>query len=271
MIYEIGSREIYGSCLRRGASGAMFACTIMIQFVLSLIPLAAIDGSSAARPAILAVIMGSREKPVFCGAMYVLGTFVVYMIIGLLFVLGLGAWFEKMAEGAGGGAIDRIVNPEEIDYYISFVIGVLLLFGAWKISRPSKEKGPKKESKGFTPGRAFVLGAASNAIVGPGILPSFAAYNQMMKSSFSAPEVFVLLVVYNFMVVSLLVFLVWLRAVNEERAERVFAGIARFFSTWGKRVVVFLFCVLGLVMIADSAGFFMGHPLIPTGSPKNGA
>jgi cytochrome c biogenesis protein CcdA len=240
----------------------------VIAFFLSLIPLAAIDGSSAARPAILALILGSKNRPVLSGAMYVAGTFAVYMALSLAFVLGLGAAFEKMASSAGGGALDRLRNPENIDYTISLIIGLLLLLAAWHFSKPPQPK-PDKTSKGFTPRGAFILGAASNAIVGPGILPSFAAWNQIMKSPYSAATCLVLLIIYNFLVVSPLVFLVVLRATNKEKADRVFAAISRFFAVWGRRTLVFLFALLGIVMIADAIGFYLGHPLLPTGSESN--
>ncbi len=237
----------------------------MIGFILSLVPLAAIDASSAARPAMLALLLGAKNRPIMCGAMYVAGTYAAYMILGLIFVLGFGRVFEEMASSAGGGALHRIANPESIDYTISLIIGVLLLFAAWRLTRPPQEKKDKKPSKGFSPAGAFGLGAATNLIVGPGILPTFAAWNQVMKSSFSAPACFIILVIYNLMVVSVLIFLVVLRVVSQERADRAFAGIARFFSTWGRRIAVALFLILGLIMVVDAIGFYMGHPLLPTG------
>jgi hypothetical protein len=48
-----------------------------------------------------------------------------------------------------------------------------------------------------------------------------------------------------------------------------FAAIRRFFSVWGRRILVFLFALLGTVVIADAIGFYLGHPLLPTGSESN--
>ncbi len=242
----------------------------MIGFLLSLLPFAIADGASATRLAILALLLGSKEKPVRCGAMYLAGTYLVYTIYGMLFVLGLATVFEKFASGAGGDVADRIINPHSIDYVISFVIGILFLFGTWHFSKPPKPKKEKEDEKGVTPRGSFVLGAVTNAIVGPGILPSFAAYTQIMKSPFSTVTCLVILFTYNFLVISPLVFLFFLRIVNEDRADRVFASIASFLSTWGRRFVFVLFLLLGLVMIADSVGFFFGYPLIPTGDGGSG-
>ncbi|MEM7145592.1 MAG: hypothetical protein AAF591_10680 [Verrucomicrobiota bacterium] len=44
------------------------------------------------------------------------------------------------------------------------------------------------------------------------------------------------------------------------------ASISQFSSNWGRRILVLLFTNLGLIMIADAIGFYLGTLLIPTGS-----
>ena len=38
----------------------------------------------------------------------------------------------------------------------------------------------------------------------------------------------------------------------------------RFFSAWGPRVIVGILVVLGIVLVMDGIGWFLGKPLLPT-------
>lgn len=42
-----------------------------------------------------------------------------------------------------------------------------------------------------------------------------------------------------------------------------------FFQNWGRRLVIGLFVVLGVVLVADAVGWFLGVPLIPINGPES--
>jgi len=238
----------------------------VIGFLLSLIPLALIDAASALRIAVLGGMLALERSPVLCGTMYVLGLFSVYLVIGLLFLLGLGGIIEKFGADAAGAALSRLMSPQRIDYYISILIGVCLLLFARNVSRSKAEKPQGATPKeAVTPLKAFLIGFGTNAIINPGMLPSFAAFDQIMKSDLSKLGAILTLVYYIGVFVLPLVVLVWLRKFNQRKSERVFSAITSFFTTRGKPMIAFLFGLLGIVMIFDGIGFVVfGITLIPT-------
>jgi len=87
----------------------------------------------------------------------------------------------------------------------------------------------------------------------------------ILKEDLSASESIVALTYYNVVFVSSGVILVVIHAVMGEQANRVFAAVNRFIALWGKRVIITLMVLLGLVMLADGVGWLLGRPLIPVG------
>lgn len=243
----------------------------MFAFLLSLIPAAAVEITSIGRLGILGVFLASRERPIAKGIAFLIGTFVCYMALGILFSVGLGQVLQK----AGGAFADRLINPENIDYLISLVIGLLLVGVAVRMIRkktpllaeekPGQLEMESESKRGLV--APFLTGIGSNAIANPALLVSFAAFGQILKAEFSIPVTLLVLAYYNLLVISPLIFFTWLTAVNRERADRMFASIRGGAGKWGRRLIPALCLLIGLVMIADSIGFFLGHPLLPTG-PK---
>jgi hypothetical protein len=41
------------------------------------------------------------------------------------------------------------------------------------------------------------------------------------------------------------------------------AALKAFFDTWGQRVIAALLTTLGIVLLVDGVGWFLGYPLIP--------
>ena len=63
--------------------------------------------------------------------------------------------------------------------------------------------------------------------------------------------------------ISPLALLVLIRACAGTRADGLFDWVNRLFTVWGKAILIVLMIILGLVMVADGVGWFIGHPLIP--------
>jgi len=245
----------------------------VFAFLLSLLPMAAIEITSFGRLGILAAFLASKERPIGKGLAFVVGTFLCYMLLGVLIAVGLGQVFKR----AGGGLADRLFNPQTIDYVISLPIGLLLVAAAVRMFlKPSPGAGVPDTVGTASVSKSglvvpFITGIWSNAVAGPALLVSFAAFGQILKAEFSIPVTLLVLAYYNLLVVSPLIFFTWLTAMNRQRAERIFGSIRRGGRKLGRWLVPALCLLIGLVMIADSVGFFMGHPLLPTGSKGSDA
>lgn len=239
----------------------------MTAFFLALIPLAALELTCWPRAALLTLFLGQRDRPVAGGIAFVAGTFAAYVGLGLLIVFGLGSVLERVSDAV----IDRIGNPEGIDYLVTFLLGLGLLVFSIRtfLKKPSTEAAEAEappEEKGGSLFKAFGTGVGSNLIVGPNTIGSFAAFTQIMKAEFNPAATLVMVLLYSLLVVLPLVLLVWVSAVNRERAEKAFEAMRAFFGRSGKRLLPTLGLITALLLLADSIGFFLGHPLFPTGS-----
>ena len=244
----------------------------VIATLVSLLPLVVVEATAIARIGVLGLLLSARGRPVARGLALVAGTFVCYMMLGLLFVFGLGQAVEKAGKSFG----DRIENPESIDYVISLVLGVILIYAALRLNRRKATKSKalavesdvagESASKGGI-GKTFLVGFSMNLVVGPNTLCSFAAYNQILKADFDGLTTLFFIVGYNLVIVWPLVLLIQISVRNRDRASRIFDGMRENSAKWGARLGPPILLAIAVVIIADSIGFFLGHPLIPTGTP----
>jgi Sap-like sulfolipid-1-addressing protein len=234
----------------------------MLDLLAVLTPIALVDSLSMMPFAIvvLAVLLSGRQ-PYLTSFSFMAGTVLSYFAAGLLIAFGLGGLIDRASQFI----THRFWNPEAIDYEVSLVIGLALIFFGYRMAVMRQEKGKQKEvSAEMGPGQAFVLGAGATIAGIWGALPYFAAIDQILKANVSPAESVIALVFYNLMFVSLLLLLILVRVALRQRADRMFEVINQLVAVWGKRVLIAVMVLLGLVMVADSTGYFFGHPLIPT-------
>ena len=63
--------------------------------------------------------------------------------------------------------------------------------------------------------------------------------------------------------------IVALRALLGSRGDRFLQVVSGFFDSWGKRILVALMLLLGLLMVVDAAFHWLrGAPLLPIGWPE---
>ena len=71
------------------------------------------------------------------------------------------------------------------------------------------------------------------------------------------------LIFYNIVYVLPFLVLVLIRILVPNQSESIFGSISLLVKSWGKPAIVIVFIILGLVLIADSIGWFFGYPLLP--------
>jgi cytochrome c biogenesis protein CcdA len=193
---------------------------------------------------------------------FIAGVFVTYAAAGILAVMGLDVVFARL-----NARFTRFLKePDTLDFALQIVIGVVLVVIGQRMAniRRSKERATPPD---VTPWQAFVF-AAGLVVVGlPGALPYFAAVDQMLRADLPAFHTVLAVLFYNLVFVSPLVGIVLARQLMGASADRFLNAINGFMETWGRRVIVIALIVLGLVLVVDGVGWFLGRPLIPVGWP----
>lgn len=232
----------------------------MLELLLVLTPISLIDSTSMMPFAVVVLAMLlSGPKPYLSSMNFVLGTALTYFAGGVLIAVGLGSLIESVS----AALVHWWRNPSTLDYVLSLIVGVGLVFVGYRWAVARQEAKEKDAFSGVTPARAFLLGAGTTIVGLWGALPYFAAIDQILKADVSDWEAMIALAYYNLIFVAAMVLGIILRALLGKRADRLFDGVSRFFSIWGKRILIAVMVSLGLVMMADGVGFFFGHPLIP--------
>ena len=186
----------------------------------------------------------STKQPIVNSGAILLGHTIAYFCAGLILALGL----ERITE--------RLANPHHIDFIIGLVIGLLLLWVAFR-STKKKEKHRNESSGDLTPLKALGLGAIVNFVGIPFALPYFAALDQILKADFTVTEAVLVLVSYNlfyalpFVIVPILVATIGER--SRPLLQRINDALDRF-SSFLMPVLLFL---VGLGLIVDSIVYFV--------------
>ncbi len=235
----------------------------MSGLLITLTPISLVDSLSVVpfSVVVLAVLL-SGPKPYLSSVSFLLGTALSYFAAGVLIAVGLGAVVAQAADAL----VHWFKNPSALDYVLSVIIGfgLVVLGYRWAMAR-RKRAADKPVQTGMDPLQAFTLGAGATIAGLWGALPYFAAIDQILKADTSTWEAVVALAFYNLVFISISAALVIIRACVGSRADPIFEAVDRFFQVWGKRVLIVLMVLLGLVMVADGVGWLLGHPLIPVG------
>ncbi len=184
------------------------------------------------------------ERPFTNSTAVLLGHTATYLIFGI----SLSFAFEAIAE--------RLANPQSIDFSVGLVVGLLLLWVAWRSSRANETKKSEPSVESLTPLKAFGIGAIINLIGLPFALPYFAALDQILKADLPVTDSVLALTGYNlayaapFLVVPALTLLLGdksrpLLARINEKVDRVSAFL----------MPLMLFLV-GAAMVADAVRYF---------------
>ena len=232
----------------------------MIALTFILFAIALVDSTSMIPIGLfpLAAILGGR-KPVIGGLSFISGIFLVYTLSGVLLLLGFDLVFEII-----GPSISRWWNqPNIVELGLQIVVGTLLLVYGLRQYRLPEISASSDSAKPVSPVGAFTLGSSLTVIGIPGAVPYFGAIERILRADLSSMASMGALIFYNFVFVLPFFVLFLLRILTPNQSKSIFGSISLLINRWSKPAIVGGFIILGIVLIADSIGWFLGYPLLP--------
>ncbi len=215
----------------------------MLDTLILLMPILLADIVNPVLFAFLVYAAGT-DRPLGNSMAALLGHTASYLGFGIL----LAVAFDRIKA--------RIDNPQAIDFGIGLLIGVLLLWMAWR-STIADSAAPERQAKGLTPVSAFGTGAIINLIGLPFALPYFAALDQMLKADLAVDETLVMLAGYNlayalpFLMVPLLA---WLMG---ERSRPVLNRINQKVDRASAILMPGMLGLVGALLLVDGLSYFV--------------
>lgn len=220
---------------------------------LSMVPLAVIP---------LTVALGGKRPWTLAGG-FVGGISVAYFLAGIALLLGTDFFFKTF-----GAYLDRLWNqPNAIELTTQILLGLLLMAAALWSRRTRNDRKTPRPAPEPTPGAMFLLGASLVLIGLPGAVPYVAAIEQILRTEPGWVGALSYLAFYNLLFVSPFLLLMGVRYLVPQQSGRFFQMMADFALKAMPRLVVVFFFLLGLVLVADGVGWFLGHPILPVTPP----
>lgn len=189
------------------------------------------------------VYAAGTDRPVINSIAVLLGHTIAYVIFGLALALA----FDII--------MDRLANPEPIDYGLSLLIGILLLWAAWRMRGDKQQQKPAPRVEQLTPIKAFGIGAIINIIGLPFALPYFAALDQILKTNLSVADSALVIIGYNtgyalpFLVVPLLTIALG------ERSRPLLARINEKVDHVSAFLLPIILAFVGIALVADAISY----------------
>ena len=214
----------------------------MFELLPTLLPIFLIDFLNPVLFAMLVFAAGS-QRGIANSAALLMGHTLAYFVAGVAIAYGM----EQIA--------GRLVNPHRIDFVISGIVGLGLL---WMLVQTKRDGAPVADEPEWelTPLKCLGFGAVVNFIGIPFALPYFAAVDQILKADLSLAESVTTLGIYNiayalpYFVVPAMV------AVSGESAKPFLEKINGFLVKASDIIMPWMLGLLGLALLADSAVYF---------------
>lgn len=220
----------------------------MTELLAVIAPFLLIDALNPVLFAMLIYAAGSA-RPIANSSAMLLGHTLAYFVVGLLASVGI----EKLMQ--------RLDNPQPIDFVIEFILGMALLYAALA-SRGGGASEAKNPEGALTPLKCLAYGAVINFIGAPFALPYLAVMSEIMRADLSTSAAVSVLVGYNLAYALPFAMVPGLIAVVGDRAQPVLEKINQFLERGADLLMPWLMLVLALWLLADVAAFVItGGPL----------
>jgi len=215
----------------------------MLELWTVLLPILLTDVVNPVLFAFMVYAVGT-ERPVGNSVAALLGHTASYLSFGI----GLAFAFEAITE--------RLANPQPLDFGLGLVVGVLLLWVAWRVARakPQEETAPQVER--LTLFKAFGMGAIINIVGIPFALPYFAAIDQILKANLSIADSVMMLAGYNLIYALPFLIVPGLALALGEASQPVLARINDKLDRISAWLMPILLALVGLFLIADAVLYF---------------
>jgi len=213
----------------------------MIDLLPTIFPILLVDMLNPVLFAMLVFAAGS-SRPVANSSALLVGHTLAYFIAGIAVSLGI----EQVAQ--------RLANPHPIDFAISGIIGLGLL---WMLVSTKKNGAPTANEPewNLTPAKCLGFGAVVNFIGVPFALPYFAVVDQILKADLSTAESLTTLAIYNSCYALPFVIVPATVAISGESAKPTLEKINGFLGRASDIVMPWMFGLLGIALVADSIAF----------------
>src|SRR5210317_576533 len=156
----------------------------MLELWVILTPILLADVVNPVLFAFMVYAVGT-DRPLSNSISALLGHTAAYLSFGIILALS----FNIIKAG--------LANPKPVDYIISLIVGILLLWVAWRSRSKTADKKDKPQVEELTPLKSFTIGAIINIIGLPFALPYYAALDQILKAELTVTSFVVVLVGYN--------------------------------------------------------------------------
>ena len=184
-----------------------------------------------------------------------LGHTFAYFCAGLILLWG----FERVAL--------LIEQPSAIDFVFSTLVGVFLLWAAYRTAQARGSSGADRTGSESAqppgPARIFATGAVINFIGLPFALPYFAAVDQILKADLDGVGSVAILAAYNLAYAAPFALVPILTALMGERSRAMLQSINGWVERGSAVVMPLLLAAIGALLVADGISFFVrGKALI---------
>lgn len=233
----------------------------MNELLAVLAPIALFNGVVILPGGIIGIIasLGAR-KPILTAIAFIAGQFLPHFVFGLLLAIGVDTAFEQV----NAWLQDTWRDPGILLVLLQLVIGGAMVLFGYRLSRASQQRADNASSTLMTPVRAFSVATGLTITKLPGALLYFAAIDQILQADPHVPGIVTALLFYNIVFLLPLMLIVLAHALFGTLTDPILAAVSRFFKRRGKRLMVFGFLSLGMILVVDAVGWFWGFPLLPT-------
>ena len=215
----------------------------MLELWVILTPILLADVVNPVLFAFMVYAVGT-DRPLSNSISALLGHTAAYLSFGIILALS----FNIIKAG--------LANPKPVDYIISLIVGILLLWVAWRSRSKTADKKDKPQVEELTPLKSFTIGAIINIIGLPFALPYFAAVDQILKAELTVTSSVIVLVGYNllyalpFLVVPVLVMMMG------ENSRPVLARINEKVDRVSTYLMPLLLGFVGMALVLDALLYF---------------
>jgi len=189
------------------------------------------------------VYAAGTDKPILNSSAMLFGHTAAYFVAGVV----LAGWLDPI--------LDRLKNPQRIDFFIELGLGLILL----ALAIPSRKNTGKRPGENL-PTLGVVSSIGTGVIVTfigiPFAVPYFAALAQIMQENLSQPRVLGMLAAYNLIYALPFAVVPILRAAMGERARPLLAHINDVIERVSGVLMPILLGLVGLALIADGVTYF---------------
>lgn len=215
----------------------------MLELWVILTPILLADVVNPVLFAFMVYAVGT-DRPLSNSISALLGHTAAYLSFGIILALS----FNIIKAG--------LANPKPVDYIISLIVGILLLWVAWRSRSKTADKKDKPQVEELTPLKSFTIGAIINIIGLPFALPYFAALDQILKAELTVTSSVIVLVGYNllyalpFLVVPVLVMMMG------ENSRPVLARINEKVDRVSTYLMPLMLGFVGMALVLDALLYF---------------